>query len=98
MTLVILAASSITVVFNNVLGQILVSQGAIWGRFLLDVLLAAVLALVCWQLIPLYHDHGMAWGHLAAYGVTAIALVFPAIYYMRKRATVSSELPELGRR
>ena len=98
MTLVILAASSIAVVFNNVLGQILVSQGAIWGRFLLDVLLAAVLAVVCWQLIPLYHDQGMAWGHLAAYGVTAIALVFPAIYYMRKRATVSSELPELGRR
>ena len=98
MTLVILAASSIAVVFNNVLGQILVSQGAIWGRFLLDVLLAVVLALVCWQLIPLYHDQGMAWGHLAAYAVTAIALVLPAIYYIKKRATQANDSPELVRR
>ena len=86
MTLVILAASAIPMVLNNLLGQILVSKGAILGRFLLDVLLSAVLALASWQLIPMYRDQGMALGSLIAYGLTALALVAPAIYYMKNVA------------
>ncbi len=82
-TLVILAASSIAVVLNNLLGQILVSKGAILGRFLLDVLLAAVLALASWQLIPIYKDQGMALGSLIAYGATALVLIVPAVYFMK---------------
>lgn len=84
-TLAILAASSVAVVLNNLLGQILVSQGAILGRFLLDVLLAAVLALSSWILIPIYRDEGMALGSLIAFAVTAIALMVPAIYYVRSK-------------
>jgi O-antigen/teichoic acid export membrane protein len=85
MTLAILSASAIAVVMNNILGQILISQGAVLGRFLLDVLLSATLALVSWQLIPEYRDEGMAIGSLAAYSVTALALIAPAIYYMKAR-------------
>ncbi|HZZ80113.1 MAG TPA: oligosaccharide flippase family protein [Gemmataceae bacterium] len=86
MTLVILSASAIAVVMNNILGQILISQGAVLGRFLLDVLLSAALALVSWWLIPQYHDEGMAIGSLVAYSVTALALIAPAIYFMKQKA------------
>jgi O-antigen/teichoic acid export membrane protein len=84
MTLVILSASAIALVMNNILGQILISQGAVLGRFLLDVLLAATLAFVSWLLIPVHRETGMAIGSLVAYAVTALALIAPAIYFMRK--------------
>ena len=83
MTLVILSASSVVVVLNNLLGQILVSRGAIMGRFVLDVLLAAVLALASWQLIPIYREQGMALGSLIAFAVTAAALAATTIHFMR---------------
>ena len=83
MTLVILAASSVVVVLNNLLGQILVSRGAMMGRLVLDVLLAAVLALASWQLIPLYREQGMALGSLIAFAVTSAALVVTTGYFMR---------------
>ena len=83
MTLVILSASSVVVVLNNLLGQILVSRGAVMGRFVLDVLLAAVLALASWQLIPIYREQGMALGSLVAFAVTAAALAATTIHFMR---------------
>jgi O-antigen/teichoic acid export membrane protein len=83
MTLVILSASSVLVVLNNLLGQILVSRGAVMGRFLLDVLLAAVLALVSWQLIPVYREQGMALGSLIAFAVTAAVLAATTVHFMR---------------
>ncbi|HWN03961.1 MAG TPA: oligosaccharide flippase family protein [Candidatus Dormibacteraeota bacterium] len=83
MTLVILSASAVVVVLNNLLGQILVSRGAVMGRFVLDVLLAAVLALASWQLIPIYREQGMALGSLIAFAVTAAALAATAIHFMR---------------
>ena len=83
MTLVILSASSVVVVLNNLLGQILVSRGAVLGRFVLDVLLAAVLVLASWQLIPIYRDQGMALGSLIAFAVTAAALAATTIHFMR---------------
>lgn len=83
MTLVILSASSVVVVLNNLLGQILVSRGAVMGRFVLDVLLAAVLALASWQLIPIYREQGMALGSLIAFAVTAAALAATTIHFMR---------------
>ena len=86
-TLIVLAGSAIASVLNNLLGQILVSKGAIWLRFLLDVLLAGVLALVSWQTIPEYRDVGLALANLAAYGVTAAALVLPVMYYLNKPRT-----------
>lgn len=82
-TLVILSASSVVVVLNNLLGQILVSRGAVMGRFVLDVLLAAVLALASWQLIPIYREQGMALGSLIAFAVTAAALAATTIHFMR---------------
>jgi hypothetical protein len=83
MTLVILSASSVAVVLNNLLGQILVSKGAIVGRFVLDVLLAAVLAIASWQLIPIYRDQGMALGSLIAFAVTSVALIATTMHFMR---------------
>jgi uncharacterized membrane protein YraQ (UPF0718 family) len=53
------------------------------GRFVLDVLLAAVLALASWQLIPIYREQGMALGSLIAFGVTAAALAATTIHFMR---------------
>jgi O-antigen/teichoic acid export membrane protein len=85
MTLVILSASSVAVVLNNLLGQVLVSQGAVGGRFVLDVLLAAVLAVGSWQLIPIYREQGMALGSLIAFAVTAAALAGTTIRFMRPR-------------
>jgi O-antigen/teichoic acid export membrane protein len=97
MTLVILAASSVAVVLNNLLGQILVSQGAIMGRFLLDCLLAAVLALASWQLIPIYRDQGMALGSLIAFAVTAAVLVATTIHFMGARGKrPGTAVPGLG--
>jgi O-antigen/teichoic acid export membrane protein len=83
LTLVILSVSSVAVVLNNLLGQILVSKGAIMGRFGLDVLLAAVLAIASWQLIPIYRDQGMALASLVAFAVTSAVLVATTIYFMR---------------
>ena len=83
MTLVILAASSVVVVLNNLLGQVLVSRGAVMGRFVLDVLLAAVLAIASWQLIPIYRERGMALGSLIAFAVTSAALIATTVYFMR---------------
>lgn len=74
-TLAILAASSVAVVLNNVFGQVLVSRGAVRGRFLLDVLLAAVLAATSWLLIPTYREQGMALGSAIAFTVTAAAVI-----------------------
>jgi O-antigen/teichoic acid export membrane protein len=85
MTLVILSASSVAVVLNNLLGQVLVSQGAVMGRFVLDVLLAVVLAIASWQLIPIYREQGMALGSLIAFAVTAAALAATTIHFMRAR-------------
>lgn len=81
-TLAILSASAVAVALNNLLGQVLVSQGAIMGRFLLDCLLAAALAIASWQLIPLYRDQGMALGSLIAFAVTAAALIAATIHRM----------------
>jgi O-antigen/teichoic acid export membrane protein len=83
LTLVILAASAIAVVLNNLLGQVLVSQGAIWWRFLLDVVLGGVLALVAWQAVPLYQDRGLALANLVAYSVTVLGLLPPVVYFLK---------------
>jgi len=86
MTLVILSASSVAVVLNNLLGQILVSRGVVMGRFMLDVLLAAVLAIASWQLIPIYRDQGMALASLIAFAVTSAALIPMTVSFMRRHA------------
>jgi O-antigen/teichoic acid export membrane protein len=81
MTLIILSASSVAVVLNNLFGQVLVSRGAVRGRFLLDALLAAVLALASWWLIPLYREEGVALGNAIAFAVTAVAVVATAVRF-----------------
>jgi uncharacterized membrane protein YraQ (UPF0718 family) len=47
------------------------------------VLLAAVLALASWQLIPIYREQGMALGSLIAFAVTAAALAATTIHFVR---------------
>ena len=84
MTLAILATSAVAVVFNNLLGQILVSKGAIWWRAALDVLLAGVVVLVAWPMVPLWRDQGLALAHLVAYAATAVALIVPVACYLRQ--------------
>jgi len=79
-TLLILSASSVAVVLNNLFGQVLVSRGAVRGRFLLDALLAATLALASWQLIPAYREEGMALGSAIAFALTAVAVVATKVH------------------
>jgi O-antigen/teichoic acid export membrane protein len=79
-TLLILSASSVAVVLNNLFGQVLVSRGAVRGRFLLDALLAATLALASWQLIPAYREEGMALGSAIAFALTAVAVVATTVH------------------
>ena len=83
MTLIVLSASSVAVVLNDLLGQVLVSRGAIAGRFVLDALLAAILAIASWRLIPSYRDLGMAMASLTAFAVTSVALIAATISCMR---------------
>jgi O-antigen/teichoic acid export membrane protein len=84
LTLILLAASAITVVLNTLLGQILVSKGAIGWRFGMDLLLAGVLALGSWLLIPAQHDAGLALANLLAYSVAAASLVAPVVWSLKK--------------
>ena len=86
LTLVVLVASAIAMVLNDFLGQVLVSKGSIRCRTLLDVFLAVVLTVVSWQLIPVYGATGLALGHLIAYAATALALLLPVLYHLKKPA------------
>jgi len=54
------------------------------GRFALDALLAVVLAIASWRLIPIYRDQGMALGSLIAFGVTSAALIPITVSFLRK--------------
>jgi O-antigen/teichoic acid export membrane protein len=83
-TLILLSASAVAVVANTTLGQVLVSQGAIWWRAALDVLLAGVLVLVAWPAVPHWRDQGLALAHLVAYAATALALLVPVLRSLRQ--------------
>jgi O-antigen/teichoic acid export membrane protein len=84
-TLVILAVSAIFYVLNNFLGQVLVSQGLIWWRCGVDALQAIVLVFCAWWLIPIYRENGLALAGLVAFGVSALALIMPVHYYLRRQ-------------
>ena len=83
MTLIILSGSTIAVVMNNLLGQVLISKGAMSWRFAMDILLSCVLTLVAWILVPLWREQGLALAYLIAYSVTAVALIVPAIRHSK---------------
>jgi O-antigen/teichoic acid export membrane protein len=85
MTLVILSASTVAVVLNNMLGQVLISKGAMGWRFAMDILLSCVLSLVAWFVVPIWREQGLALAYLVAYGVTAVALIAPAIWYSKDK-------------
>ena len=70
-------------VLNTFLGQVLIGRGAIGWRFLLDVFLAAVFALVAWQAIPYLQARGLGLANLFAYSAAAVALLVPVTYYWR---------------
>jgi O-antigen/teichoic acid export membrane protein len=93
MTLIILASSAVAVVFNTLLGHVLVSKGAIWWRAALDVLLAAMLVLVAWKAVPSSRDEGLALAHLLAYATTAVALVIPVMFYLRQQRNEAAPRP-----
>lgn len=92
LTLILMAGSAIFFVLNGLLGQILVSQGAIGLRLVLDVLLAAVLAGVSWWFVPILRADGLALGQLVAYGTAVLALIAPAWYYLKKSAQTSAQV------
>ena len=83
MTLVILAGSTLGVVMNTLLGQVLISKGGMGWRFAMDLLLAGVLAAASWLLVPVLQEQGLALAHLIAYSCTAVALILPVIWQLR---------------
>lgn len=84
-TVTVLAVTAIFVVLNNALGQVLVSQGLVWWRFGLDVLLSAVLAICAFSLVPRWHEAGLALASLAAYAATALVMVAPVFGLLNER-------------
>ncbi|MEW5956406.1 MAG: oligosaccharide flippase family protein [Chloroflexota bacterium] len=83
-TLMILAISAVFFVLNNLLGQVLVSKGAIKWRCGLDALQAVVLVGCSWGLIPIYKENGLALAYLIAFVVTVLGLLLPVRHYLRK--------------
>jgi len=82
-TLILLSASTLAVVLNNILGQVLISKGAMGWRFTMDILLSCVLCLVAWFFVPIWREQGLAFAYLIAYGVTALALIPLANLYSK---------------
>jgi O-antigen/teichoic acid export membrane protein len=74
-TLRFLALSAIPMALNTVLGQVMLARGLAWGRFGFDVLLASVLVLSGFSLLPHFHANGLAATYLIAYTMAASALV-----------------------
>lgn len=83
-TLILLSASTLGVVLNNVLGQVLISKGAIGWRFAMDVLLSGILCVVAWLLIPTWREQGLALAYLISYGITGIAMIPFATRYSKE--------------
>src|SRR5208337_3413874 len=74
--LAIVAAGTLPEVLNNVLGQALVSTGAIWRRGAVDLLLAAALLAISWWLVTRQGAIGMAAAFALAYTVASLVLGF----------------------
>ena len=82
--LTILSLSAIAMVLNNLLQSALVSMGYAWRRVALDSLLAALLGLLSWWLIPRFQVDGMAWANLGAFTVTIAPLSWSVRRYLRQ--------------
>ncbi len=82
--LTILSLSAIAMVLNNLLQSALVSMGYAWGRLALDTLLAALLGLLSWWLIPRFQVNGMAWANLGAFIVVIVPLSWSVRRYLRQ--------------
>lgn len=85
MTLIILSGSALAAVLNNILGQVLISKGAMGWRFAMDILLSSMLSFVAWLLVPTWREQGLALAYLISYSVTAAALIVPAIWYSTEK-------------
>jgi O-antigen/teichoic acid export membrane protein len=73
--LIVLALTTIPMVINAVLGQVAVSMGRIWTRFVIDVALAATLVITALAAIPAYHALGLALAYAAAFTLSAAVLL-----------------------
>jgi len=82
--LTILSLSAIAMVVNNLLQSALVSMGYAWRRLALDTLLAALLGLLSWWLIPRFQVDGMAWANLGAFAVVIVPLSWSVRRYLRQ--------------
>lgn len=80
--LTILSLSAIAMVLNNLLQSALVSMGYAWRRVALDALLAALLGLLSWWLIPRFQVDGMAWANLGAFIVVIVPLSWSVRRYL----------------
>lgn len=80
----ILSLSSIAILLNTFLQSALVSMGYAWRRVALDTLLAALLGLLSWWLIPRFQVDGMAWANLTAFGVVIVPLSWSVRRYLRR--------------
>ncbi len=83
--LVILLLSTLPITLNDVVGQVLVSTGAIGWRLALDIGLAALLIALAFVLVPRWEAAGLAATQFLAYGT--LSLVLSVIVAFRLRRT-----------
>jgi O-antigen/teichoic acid export membrane protein len=82
-TLTILSAATIPIVLNNLFGQILVSSGLIWWRFGFDFVLALLIVLFSWWLIPIHRENGLALASFIAFAVVVLILLIPTRHTLK---------------
>lgn len=82
--LIILSLCAIAMVLNHLLQSALISMGYAWRRVALDTLLAALLGLLSWWLIPRFQVEGMAWANLGAFSVVIVPLSWSVRRYLRQ--------------
>jgi O-antigen/teichoic acid export membrane protein len=89
--LLILSVSSIAVLLNNVLGHVLVSAGRIWRRFFLDVVLAMLMGIAAYYLIPAYRHNGLALANVLPFlPVSALLLMHTRNTWWRSATEASA--------
>lgn len=83
-TLTLLAISALPTVLNNVMGQALVSEGRMWLRCSLDVMLGVSITGASMVLIPRFYDIGLAGAYLIAFSLTAALMIIPVVRLTRR--------------
>ncbi len=91
--LVILLLATLPITLNQVMGQVLVSTGAILWRLAFDIALAALLIGLAFLLVPRWEATGLAATQLLAYGTLSLALSVIVVIRLRGADAAAASVP-----